>query len=323
MPISDLFDPRYAAWLQGIGSLLTGLGVGAAVLQWRLNQEAAARSRRLESIKKITELYERFYQIDKITTEERIDFEYNFSTIYAPVMERWLRDRDALGVHDCRTLAKVDALLNFFEHVAHLSSSANELLLPADREAAFDFWFTVMRRDSHVVLRRYLLHSFEHIQSITKFPRGPVYLAVYGTLMSGEFEKIEGHDRLKQLMRDAKPLGRCSAVGQMYEHKRDGGVRFPYLCLDNRKGQIVAQLFQIGNDDEEASRVLDVLDAYENDPVPGAGPQPSYIARYVMVNWEPPGGPEQKIGAWIYAADRHISGDAPIPSGNWKAYTGA
>jgi gamma-glutamylcyclotransferase (GGCT)/AIG2-like uncharacterized protein YtfP len=321
---SQILDPHYGPALQGIAAMIAALGVATGAYQLWLNRRSASAARRVESTKKITELYERFYQISSLQEEDRIDFEYNFFHKYAPSMERWLRDPNTVSAADQKILARIDTILNFFEHTAHLSQASRSQLLVSDRIAAFDYWFTdVMRRGTHAVLRRYLQHSFECIGSLTKFRKQPVFLAVYGTLMSGEFDKIAGHDELKRRMRGAKYRGSCRISGQIYAY-RGNGLEFPYLCLDSGDASVAAELFEIGKTDAEAASLLRVLDAYENEQGGGTDFQPTFIPRCLLVTegrrrWPLWGKPRQ-YAAWVYVVAHPLRDALPVPSGDWKAY---
>jgi hypothetical protein len=175
--------------LQGVGAMLTAIAVFVGfvftVKQLKENERQEREHRRSQSLMAVTDVYRQFYQTDKLDQRARRDFEYEFFNEFAPVMEKSLVYPVDLNEVDKEKLVRVDALLNFFEHIAYLSENSDFLDI-RDMDAMFSFWFRLMKAPTHVVLERYLLDGFESLQKRLDIKPQPVLLAAYGTLMEGE-----------------------------------------------------------------------------------------------------------------------------------------
>lgn len=207
-------------------------------------------------------------------------------------------------------VAKIDAFLNFFENVSYLSSKESELLEERDREAGFNYWFdVVMKKESHVILRRYLLQGFDKLCARLEVNPEAVYLAVYGTLMHEQDNPIRQEIRDKMISK-----GPCQIRGRMYvagPHGQYPGVTIENVGLDEF---VTGELLLLGANDEEANATLRILDGYEEFN-PADIPGSEFVRRFVMLK-------EPRKGAWTYVYNR--SPDdldlKRIPSGNWKQY---
>jgi gamma-glutamylcyclotransferase (GGCT)/AIG2-like uncharacterized protein YtfP len=330
----------YAPLLSGIGGIGTFISVLVAICVarrgFRENLKKADLDREIRSVNTVMSLYERFYQMHLLSEADRIELEYDFFEKWAPAMEKWLVYPDRLSNDDKLLLARIDRLLNFFERVARLTElkteesvlRKSEFVTKEEEESVFNYWFqVVMKDDSHAVLRRYLTHGFEYTYAIIGLPKSPLYVATYGTLMTGQVNTLTSEIKVRMVSR-----GPCTIPGEMFVAGPNG--EYPGLTYQiSSNSQAHAELFEIGADDEKtgenaddkARDVLQALDRYEEYD-PDDTRASLYVRRFVMVKLGSEGGLEaQKVGAWVYFYNRD-SDQIPgirIPSGDWRSYQAA
>lgn len=104
-----------------------------------------------------------FVFIGSFDCRRRHDFECQFFAEFVPVMENWLVYPDDLEQAVQNKLVRVDAPINFFEHIAYLSECA-EFLRKDGLESMFRFLFELMQTPTHAILERYLLRGLESLQ---------------------------------------------------------------------------------------------------------------------------------------------------------------
>jgi gamma-glutamylcyclotransferase (GGCT)/AIG2-like uncharacterized protein YtfP len=317
---------RYAPLLSGIGGIGTFISVFIAILVahrgFKESREKADLDREIRSVSTMTGLYERFYQMELLSETDRIEFEYDFFEKWAPAMEKYLVYPRLLTDAEKVLLGRIDRLLNFFERVARLTDLKNKeaVLRKEEEESVFNYWFErIMKDDQHAVLQRYLTVGFEYISALTDLPKSPVYVATYGTLMTGQVNDLTNETKARMAFR-----GPCRIPGEMFV--AGPNEDYPGLIYQgSSSSEAHAELFEIGANDEKASDVLHALDRYEEYD-PNSTRTSMYIRRFVMVKLGSEGGPKaKKSGAWVYSYNREsdrILG-VRIPSGDWRAYRAA
>lgn len=296
------------AFLEGLAGILLVLGGLFAWHKYRAGK-------RVESIKWLTEIGSRFYQLDKLGEVQRRRFEHEFFDAYAPAMEKWLVYPERLKEHEQTTLAEVDALLNFFELICHVSAK-DRYLHSSDREAAFQYWFdeVIRRSERHVVLRPYLQFGFEHLENRVKFPPARALLAVYGTLRSDVVPLIRDPELKEEANRErrrlSKLVGQCRIRGRLVDLGE-----YPGLVLAD-DASVKAELYELpfGGAGSQGLRdfrsTLAALDAYEGfDPDDLGGSE--YVRRYVAL--EHPAGQ----AAWVYVLNKPTGSAEPLATDDW------
>lgn len=300
------------AFLQGLAAILL---VGGGLFAWHKYRAG----KRVESIKWLTEVGSRFYQFDKLGETQRRRFEYEFFETYAPAMEKWLVYPERLDERERALLAEIDALLNFFELICHVSAN-DRYLHGSDREAAFQYWFddVIGRSERHVLLRLYLHFGFEHLASRVKFSTPRVLIAVYGTLRSDVVDQVrdvrlkEGAKRARRRL--GRRVGTCRIRGRLV----DLGD-YPGLVLAD-DGSVMAELYELpfggaGSQElRDLRSALAAIDEFEGfDPNDPEGSE--YVRRYVAL--EHPANE----AAWVYVLNKAPRRAEPLKTGDWaKAY---
>jgi gamma-glutamylcyclotransferase (GGCT)/AIG2-like uncharacterized protein YtfP len=298
------------AFLQGVAAILLVTG---GLFAWHRYRAA----KRVESIKWLTEIGSRFYQFHTLGETQRRRFEHDFFTAYAPAMEKWLVYPERLDEGEQAALAEVDALLNFFELICHVS--AKDLFLhSSDREAAFQYWFddVIKRSEKHVLLGLYMSFGFEHLAKRVQLGPRTNMLAVYGTLRSDVVPLIRDPD-LKQRAKLARQrlgrrIGECRIRGRLV----DLGD-YPGLVLDSGGSTVRAELYelpfgQIGSEELRDFRsAVAAIDEFEgvNLDDSAAG---EYQRRYVALDF-PPGA-----AAWVYVLNKPSQPALPLDTGDWR-----
>lgn len=135
----------------------------------------------------------------------------------------------------------------------------------------------------------------------------PVYLAAYGTLMSGEVNALSPRTRACLVS-----LGVCRIPGRMVRVWDGSGhtrIDYPGLLADSA-GFVSGELFRIEGD---VAGVLADMDVYE-DCHPGDPDASQYLRRAVGI-LSPAG---DAVTAWVYYYNRPAEGLEPIPEGRWQ-----
>ena len=141
---------------------------------------------------------------------------------------------------------------------------------------------------------------------------GPVLLAAYGTLMTGQCTGLDFAVRAR--MRDGRP---CRIPGRLYEVREaagcDGPSRYPALvpCPEDPDAVVHGEAFVIGADDAEAAAVLAATDRYE-ECIPGDPGRSTYLrlVRPVLVDGV-------VLPAWVYLYNRSADRLVPVRGGLW------
>jgi gamma-glutamylcyclotransferase (GGCT)/AIG2-like uncharacterized protein YtfP len=297
------------AFLQGLAGILLVLG---GLFAWHKYKAG----KRVESIKWITEIGSRFYQFDKLGEPQRRRFEFDFFDAYAPAMEKWLVYPERLDERDHRMLAEIDALLNFFELICHVSAK-DRYLHASDREAAFQYWFddVIKRSEQHVLLRLYLHFGFEHLAKRVELAPPANRIAVYGTLLSD----VAPHIRDPELREDAKRarqrlgrlVGRCRIRGRLVDLGE-----YPGLVLE-RGSTVGAELYELpfgGSGSQELRDFRSAIAAI--DEFEGVNPDDpassEYVRRYVQLDFP------ENAAAWVYVLNQPSRNAEPLDSGDWR-----
>jgi gamma-glutamylcyclotransferase (GGCT)/AIG2-like uncharacterized protein YtfP len=310
---------KYGAGMQGIGAILVPLILIAGFLfTWSQLKDA----RHNKSFDFYIEMFERFYDLNHLDQDVRICFEYRFFDTIAPLMEKWLVYPEMVTKEESARFVGIDAFLNFFEIVAHASTDKRLLQSATYRDVMFSYWFDLMTDDNHAILRRYLCLSFEAIRRragfVSENPKGePVLLAVYGTLMTGQANKLVPGVHAKM-----RSLGTCFIPGVIVEVSDDrDGSHYPGLVLSsNKQGFLVtAELFEVGEDDQRAAGVLKAIDAYEEFS-PGSPADSPFTRRFVAVCLDR--DQNKKKYAWVYVYNRPTSDMPIIENGDWAKFVG-
>jgi len=141
-------------------------------------------------------------------------------------------------------------------------------------------------------------------------PHGPVLLAAYGTLMSGQINPLSRAARARM-----RSMGPCLLPGRLYEI-REAAFVYPALVLNAPPNAppVHGELFAIGKDDAEAALVLAETDAYENchpdDPHRG-----TYRRVRLPVRYPDRSGSDE---AWVYVYNRAVGNAPVIADGRWR-----
>jgi gamma-glutamylcyclotransferase (GGCT)/AIG2-like uncharacterized protein YtfP len=298
------------AFLEGLAGILLVLG---GLFAWHKYKAA----KRVESIKWLTEISSRFYQFDTLGEAQRRRFEYEFFETYAPAMEKWLVYPERLDERDHKTLAEIDALLNFFELICHVSGK-DRYLHSSDREAAFQYWFddVIRRSEKHVILRLYLRFGFEHLAKRVQLGPPVNMIAVYGTLLRDVAPRIRDPELKQRARRARQQLGRLVGDCEIHGRLVDLG-EYPGL-VPARGTTVRAELYELpfGESGSRGLRefrsAIAVLDEFEElNPEDPAGSE--YVRRYVELatpeNWT----------AWVYVLNKPSQQYKSIDSGDWRA----
>jgi gamma-glutamylcyclotransferase (GGCT)/AIG2-like uncharacterized protein YtfP len=235
-------------------------------------------------------------------------------------MEKWLVYPELITADEMARFVNIDAFLNFFEIAAHASTDKRLLTSATYRDVMFSYWFDLMTDDNHAILRRYLYLSFEAIRKRAGFaadsPTGdPVYLAVYGTLMTGQANQLAPGVRAKM-----KSLGKCRIPGKIFKIRDDRDkVQYPGLVFvsNGDSSSVTGELFEIGKDDRHAAEVLRAIDAYE-EFLPDNWADSTFCRRFVAVY--PGDHQETKRFAWVYVYNKSTAGMDVIESGDWLSH---
>ncbi len=140
---------------------------------------------------------------------------------------------------------------------------------------------------------------------------GPVLLATYGTLMTGQENGLPPAIRAR--LRDGRP---CLIRGRLYEVREPmpGGRETVYPALVegwHDQARIRGEVFEIGGSSDEAAAVLAATDRYE-DCVPDDPDASLYLRRRCPVLV---GGVARE--AWIYLYNRPVHRLRPIKGDRW------
>lgn len=316
--------------LGGIGSIATSITVliGCDLIQRALRQKVhTGENAQSPSFIEPSQIGERFYKIRHATKGDRVDFGENFFSNLAPTIEKWLVYPELISDAERNTITRVDCILNLFEQVAHIYRITKDFNLFLTESPAFlDWFFEIMANNDHAILRRYLLYNYGEITKLMGLTGGDVYLAVYGTLLSGENSTVppEIMRRLRQ-----NPRGRCIVRGKL--HAVGPNNRYPGLTFDpTSQSSVIAELVNIGTDDSDAAIILKALDRYEKYD-PNAPDISEYVRRYVIVTELETEACtrelekrtiERSMGAWVYIYNRafDIDKSPQIAHGDWRSY---
>jgi gamma-glutamylcyclotransferase (GGCT)/AIG2-like uncharacterized protein YtfP len=300
---------KIGAFLQGLAGML--LLAGGAFAWYRYRQ-----GKRIDSIRWLTETGSKFYQFDKLDDRLRQEFEYDFDSLFAPVMEKWLVYPKALTQHDKDVLTRIDALLNFFELVCYVSHK-DRYLRRSDREATFQYWFDdVFCNDEHVLLRLYLQFGFEHLRKRIRLGAPQNCIAVYGTLMQSVTPRISNlqlrQDSLAARQHLGAYLGPCRIRGKLVDLGE-----YPGLLPDD-SGSVTGELYELpfGTFEEPAFEnfrtAIREIDRFEGIEIDHPD-RSEYTRRFVKLD------SPHDTAAWVYFLNRPRSRPVPLPSGNWTA----
>ena len=299
---------KLGSFLQGITGVLLTLGGAFAWYRYR-------QGKRTESIRWLTDTGSRFYQFEKIDERLRQEFEYDFYSLFAPVMEKWLVYPKALDQREKELLPRIDALLNFFELVCYVSDK-DRYLRSSDREATFQYWFDdiMCRSDDHVLLRLYLQFGFEHLRLRIRLGAPRNYVAVYGTLMRSVAEQITNQE-LREEARAARThlgayLGPCRIRGRLVDLGE-----YPGLLPDDA-GTVAGELYELpfgksGEALDQFRAAIREIDRYEEIDVEYPD-RSEYTRRFVKL------ASPADAAAWVYFLNRPRSNPVPVPAGEWK-----
>lgn len=306
LSLQDLAD--IGAFLEGLAGMLLVLG---GLFAWHKYKAG----KRVESIKWLTEIGSRFYQFDKLGEKQRRRFEHEFFDVYAPAMEKWLAYPERLDERDQATLAEIDALLNFFELICHVSAK-DRYLHSSDREAAFQYWFddVIRRSEHHAVLRLYLTFGFEHLANRIELAPPRALLAVYGTLRSDVQPQIRDPQLKEQAKRARQRLGtlvgKCRIRGRLLDLGDYPGLE---LAAD---GSVMAELYELPfggagsqelRDFRSAIAAIDAFESFDPDN-PSAS---EYVRRYVELEYP------ANEAAWVYVLNNPSRSAQPLGDRDW------
>lgn len=136
-----------------------------------------------------------------------------------------------------------------------------------------------------------------------------VYLAAYGTLMTGKVNALSSRTRSRLVS-----LGPCRIPGAMFrvwDGSGDDRIDYPGL-VPGGDSWVQGELFRIGGSDAEAADVLADMDIYEDcrsdDPA---------ASSYMRVEVEVLRADGRATRAWVYYFNRPVLGLEAIPSGRW------
>ena len=140
---------------------------------------------------------------------------------------------------------------------------------------------------------------------------GPVLLAAYGTLMTGQRNGLE--PAVRSRLRDGRP---CLIRGRLYEVREPGDGGGEAVCpalvaCDDAAAEVQGELFAVGADPDEAARVLVAIDRYE-ECVPDDPDASTYVRRQRPVRAD-----GLTVQAWVYLYNRPVDRLRPIPGGRW------
>lgn len=307
LPLDDL--AKIGAFLQGVTGILLTLGGAFAWYRYR-------QGKRTESIRWLTETGSKFYQFDKIDERLRLEFEYDFYSLFAPIMEKWLVYPNALDQREKQQLSRIDALLNFFELVCYVSAK-DRYLRSSDREATFQYWFDdiMCQSDEHVLLRLYLQFGFEHLRKRMALEAPQNCIAVYGTLMRSVADQITNRELRAEACAARRHLGAYLGPCRIRGRLVDLG-EYPGLVPDE-SGTVAGELYELpfGTRGEALGRLraaIREIDRYEEIDIEYPD-RSEYTRRFVKLA-EP-----ADAAAWVYFLNRPRSTPVPVPSGEWKA----
>jgi gamma-glutamylcyclotransferase (GGCT)/AIG2-like uncharacterized protein YtfP len=309
--------PAFQAVGAILGPVVLIVGFVFTIRQIRHNRAVLEDTQKSKTFDFLMGMFEKFYDLNKIDQKVRLDFEYRFKETIAPPLEKWFVYPEKVTEEEMSRFVALDALLNFFEIVAHASADPRFLGGVVFRDVMFSYWFEQMKDDAHSILRRYLLLSYEALRARLGFEDGPVLLAVYGTLRRPQ-ENAAVPQEIRSRM---KRLGKCLIPGRIYEIAEHAtGARYPGLIVaDPSEGARVAgELFEIGENDRVAAVVLRALDPYEEfDPGDLHG---SAFRRTFMPVYR---SDTEKAYAWVYVYNRPVADDRRIEGGDWATHTGS
>jgi len=241
----------------------------------------------------------------------------------APLLEKLLVYPELVAHDERRRLEGIDAALRRDAAIARDGGGA-----------ALGKRAELLRGAGYAVLRRYLEAKstaaefdgaafdgaeLEALRSALGFAREPVLLAAYGTLMTGQPNRVPAATR-----RSLRSRGPCEIRGHLYLVE-DGPFGYPGLIRAARAGSeaapegggwVAGELFEIGADDRAAAAVLRGLDAYEAfDPRDPGGS--AYLRRFVPVSV---GGVAAGAYAWLYVYNGDAARLRPIEGGDWRSF---
>jgi gamma-glutamylcyclotransferase (GGCT)/AIG2-like uncharacterized protein YtfP len=240
----------------------------------------------------------------------------------APLLEKLLVYPELVAHDERRRLEVIDAALRRDAAIARDGGGA-----------ALGKRAELLRGAGYAVLRRYLEAKsiaaefdgaafdgaeFDALRSALGFAREPVLLVAYGTLMTGQPNRVPAATR-----RSLRSRGPCEIRGRLYLVE-DGPFGYPGLIRPagaGRKeapdaGWVAGELFEIGADDRAAAAVLRGLDAYEEfDPRDPGGS--AYLRRFVPVSV---GGVPAGAHAWLYLYNGDVARLRPIEGGDWRSF---
>ncbi|MBS0561324.1 MAG: gamma-glutamylcyclotransferase [Proteobacteria bacterium] len=147
---------------------------------------------------------------------------------------------------------------------------------------------------------------------------GPVLLATYGTLMTGQINPLTPAVRARM-----RSLGPCLMDGLLFEI-RGRTFRYPALIL-HPDGEpppgaapVHGEAFEIGATEAAAAPVLAETDHYEDCRM-DAPARSTYLRLRRPIRFpDRPGTAE----AWVYVYNRSVARAVPIPDGRWRGPDG-
>jgi len=147
---------------------------------------------------------------------------------------------------------------------------------------------------------------------------GPLLLAAFGTLMTGQINPLTPAARTRM-----RSLGPCLLDGLLYEI-RGRSFRYPVLVPyatpepPADAAPVHGELFEIGATEAEAAFVLAETDRYEDCRM-DAPARSTYLRLRRPVRFpDRPGSVE----AWVYIYNRSVARALPIPDGRWRGPDG-
>jgi len=245
-------------------------------------------------------------KIEEADERIRHAFESAFFDDIAPAIEKALVYPEDLSLVERGLLRQIDDLLGLLDRIAG-SSSAKHFSSICRRDAGLEKWAgDLIRRQSHIILRRYLPIKFENLAKQCGFERQPVHAAVYGTLMRGEYNSVD-----RCVLSTFKRIGQCEIPGTLYDVGRN--QRYPGLVLSS-DGMVDGELLEIAPTDQDAVALLRKLDEYEGYNATETD-QSEFLRRYVMLE-------KPRAGAWVYVLNRDPlqNGFTKIQSGSWRSF---
>jgi gamma-glutamylcyclotransferase (GGCT)/AIG2-like uncharacterized protein YtfP len=194
-------------------------------------------------------------------------------------------------------------MLNFLEQLLYLEERGE--LTKEDREIFFDYWISLLNRESNTSLRRYVCRKgFELLASnVSTNHKDHEHVAFYGTLRSGS-------SRQQQLAIDTylKLFGRSDIRGNTHELPT-----CPGLVVDEESDKsFEVEIFCLEKEHELfAIEVIDQLEGFNpNDPRASRFIRHGFFDKYLNIDF------------WMYEISQEGILDAlgEIPDKNWEDF---